>query len=332
MLRPWLKIKIGNEALSYVTTGEVSSTWKKFTDTAVLTIPKKVVKDGKTIYIGNENVFKKGDFATISVGYFPNIEQVFEGYLTKITPAENVTLEFEDPSWILKQTNLTVSFKKITLEELLNKCLKEAILKASPAIKTALKLIKINAVKAEFFAFRLTNVNIVQVLNELKQTYALTSFFRNQTLHVGLAYNTGGKRHKFEFEENIISNTLEYRKETDVKIKVKVISMLENNKKIEVEVGDNDGEQRTIFAYNVTNEKELRKIGEREKERLKYEGYFGSFETFIYSLVKHGDEIEIINKRQPEQDGLYYAEEVKPRFGIDGFFQTITLGVKISAK
>jgi hypothetical protein len=98
MLRPWIKIEIGAEKLSYVTTGEVSSTWKKFTDTAVITIPKKVVKDGKTIYLGNENVFKKGDFATIYIGYFPKIEKVFEGYLTKITPSETVELQFEDPS------------------------------------------------------------------------------------------------------------------------------------------------------------------------------------------------------------------------------------------
>jgi hypothetical protein len=31
--------------------------------------------------------------------------------------------------------------------------------------------------------------------------------------------------------------------------------MLENNNKIEVEVGDSDGEQRTIFAYNATSER-----------------------------------------------------------------------------
>jgi hypothetical protein len=332
MLRPWIKIKIGEETLSYVTTGEISSTWKKFTDTAVLTIPKKAIKDGKTIYISNANVFKKGQFATISIGYFPKMEVVFQGYLTKIIPAENVTLEFEDPSWILKQTNLTVSYKKITLEGLLKNCLELAISKASPDIKKALKMIKINAVEAEFFAFRLTNVNIVQVLDELKSTYALTSFFRNQTLNVGLAYNGGGKKHVFEFEENIISNDLEYRSEADVRIKVKVVSMLENNNKIEVEVGDSDGEQRTIFAYNVTSEKELKAIGEREKERLKYEGFFGTLTTFIFDLVRHGDEIELINKKQPEQNGIYYAEEVRPTFGVDGYFQTITLGVKISAK
>lgn len=331
MLRPWIKIKIGEEELSYITDGEVNSSWKTFTDTARLTIPVKAKKDNRTIYIGSENIFKKGDFATISVGYFPNIKQIFEGYLTKITPREVVELELEDPSWILKQTNITVSYVNITLENLLNNIMKVAIEKASPVIKEALKKVKIVSIGATFPAFRVTNANIVQVLDELKKTYALTSYFREQTLYVGLAYNAGGAKHTFEFQKNIIDGgDLEYRKEDDVKIKVKVTSMLETNKKIEVEVGDTDGEQRSLFVYNITSVAELKKIGEREKEKFKYEGFFGNFETFIEPIVKHGDEITIIDPKTPERNGTYLAEAVNPTFGINGYFQKITLGIKVT--
>lgn len=331
MLRPWIKIQVGDESFSYVAEGDVKSSWKTFTDTASLVLPRKVKKGNETIFIGANNLFNKGDFSTISVGNFPNITQVFEGYLTKIKPNDLVEMSFEDASWILKQTNLTVSYKDITLENLLNDCLRLAIEKASPKIKEGLKKIKIKTVSATFPAFRLTNVNIVQVLDELKKTYALTSFFRGQTLFVGLAYNGSGKRHVFEFNKNILDgNSLEYKKEDDVRIKVKVTSMLENNKKLEVEVGDPDGEQRSVFVYNVTNLKELEEIGKREKERLKYEGFFGTFETFIEPVVFHGDEIELINKKHPEQNGVYYAEACSPRFGVSGYFQSITLGVKIS--
>lgn len=332
MLRPWIKIEIGKEKFSYIADGEVNSSWKTFTDTARLVLPSKVKKDNKTIFIGQNNIFKKGDFATISVGYFPNIGQIFEGYLSKITPREVTEMEFEDASWILKQTNLTVSYKNISLEDLLNNCLQEAIKKASPNIKEGLEKIKIKAVSGPIFpAFRLTNVNIVQVLDELKSTYSLTSFFRGQTLYCGLAYNADGKKHTFQFQKDILDgDQLEYKKEDDVKIKVKVTSMLENNKKIEVEVGDKEGEQRSIFVYNITNESELRQIGEREKKRLVYEGFFGSFDTFIEPIVKHGDEIEIIDPKNPEKNGVYYAEAVKPYFGVSGYFQTITLGAKVS--
>ncbi|QHB38553.1 structural protein [Flavobacterium phage vB_FspM_lotta8-2] len=332
MLRPWINIRIGKEEFAYITDGEVVTTWKRFTDTAKVAIPRKVKKGNKTIFIGTDNLFKKGDFATISVGYFPNIEQIFEGYLTKITPNDVVEMEFEDASWILKQTNLTVSYKNISLEDLLNNCLNEAIKKASPAIKEGLEKVKIKAVEANFPAFRLTNVNVVQVLDELKKTYALTSFFRGETLFVGLAYNADGNKHKFEFQKDILDgHSLEYKKEDDVRLKVKVTSMLENNSKIEVEVGDPDGEQRSIFVYNVKDQAELKKIGEREKQRLVYEGFFGTFDTFIEPIVRHGDEIELIDPKHPEKNGFYYVEAVAPKFGTGGYFQTITLGVKISA-
>jgi hypothetical protein len=331
MLRPWIKIQIGKESFSYITDGEVSSSWKKFTDTARLVLPSKVKKDGKTIFIGQNNLFNKGDFTTISVGYYPNIEQIFEGYLTKITPKDVTEMEFEDPSWILKQTNLTISFKNISLEDLLTKCLEESIKKASPEIKAGLQKVKIKTIGANFPAFRLTNVNIIQVLDELKKTYSLTSFFRNQTLYCGLAYNADGKKHTFEFQKNILDgDQLEYKKEDDVKIKVKVISMLATNKKIEVETGDYEGEQRSIFVYNISDKAELKNIGDREIKKLKYEGFFGTFDTFIEPIVKHGDEIEIIDPKHPERNGIYYAEAVNPYFGVGGYFQTITLGAKIS--
>lgn len=333
MLRPWCKINIGKESFSYCQSGEASSSWKKFTDTGKINLPQRVRKEKKTIYIGSENVFKKGDFTTIQIGYFPNIETVFEGYLTKIKPKEIVEMEFEDASWILKQTNLTLSFKDISLEDLLNKCLAEAISKASPNIKKELQKIKIKTVGARFPAFRLTNVNIIQVLDELKSTYALTSFFRGQTLYVGLAYYGGGAKHRLEFQKDILDgDNLEYKKEDDVRIKVKVVSMLETNEKLEVEVGDTDGEQRTIFVYNVRDTAELKKIGEREKERLKYEGFFGTFDTFIHKIIRHGDEIELIDNKNPEKNGFYLVEEVVLRWGLDGYFQTVTLGAKISAK
>lgn len=331
MLRPWIEIKIGKETFHYVTEAEVSSTWKKFTDTAKITLPTKVKKDGKTILIGSNNLFKKGDYTTISVGFYPNMARIFEGYLTKVTPRDVTELEFEDPSWILKQTNLTLSFKDISLSDLLNNCLQASISKASPALRGSLQKIKIKTVEAKFPAFRLTNVNFIQLLDELKSTYSLTSYFRGQTLYVGLAYTGGGKRHKFEFGKNIFDgDQLEYKTKDDTRLKVKVTSMLEDNTKKEVEVGDSDGEQRSIFVYNIKDENELRQIGLREKEKLKYEGFFGTFDTLVEPIVKHGDEAELIDPKHPEKNGIYYVEGVVQKVGVSGYFQTIALGAKIS--
>jgi hypothetical protein len=41
---------------------------------------------------------------------------------------------------------------------------------------------------------------------------------------------------------------------------------------------------------------------------------FWNFWNFIYSLVQHTTKLKLWTKKQPEQNGVYYAEAVVPRF------------------
>lgn len=328
MLRPFCHIKIGENEFDFVSEGTFSTSWRLFTDTGEITLPHKFKKENKVIFVGENNFFKKGDSVEIEAGYFPNKEQIFEGYLSAIKPAIPVQLKFEDAAWLLKQTNITVSFEKVTLSELLTKCLSLAKEKAAGYVLEGLNKLKIEAIEANLGTFRITNVNITQVLEELRKTYALRSFFRGHTLYVGLAYYGDGNKATFEFEKNIIEDDLEYLKEDDLVFKVKAVSMLENNTKIETEVGDPNGEQRTITKYNLTLT-ELKAAAEREVERLRYEGFRGKFKTFLEPIVRHGDEVEIIDPRTPEKNGVYLVEQVEYEIGINGYFQTIKLGAKI---
>lgn len=333
MLRPFCNIEIGDNTFDFLTTGDFASSWKTLTDTGSITIPHKFKKDGKVIFVGEDNLFKKGDQVSVSAGYYPTLEHLFEGYVSKIIPSIPVTIEFEDAAFLLKQTNLTLSFEKTTLKELLNACISEAIEKATGYVKEGLERINIEAIDADLGAFRITNVNITGILQELKKTYALTSYFRGHTLYVGLAYYAEGRpRHTFTFEEDIIDSgtQLEYIKIDDISFKIKAVSMLEDNKKLEIEVGDPNGEQRTITKYNLT-ETELKAAAEREIDRLRFEGFRGKMLTFLKPVVKHGDEIEIINPRTPEQNGVYLAESVSYPIGVDGYFQEVNLGAKISS-
>ena len=333
MLRPFCNIKIGANEFDFVTGGDFSSSWKNLTDTGTITLPHRFKKEEKVIFIGENNFFKKGDQVNISAGYYPTLEPIFEGYVSKITPSIPVGITLEDAAFLLKQTNLTLSFEKVTLKELLSKSIEEAISKATGYVKEGLARINIEAIDAELGAFRITNVNITGILQELKKTYALTSYFRNHTLYVGLAYYAENRaRATFTFEDNIIDSgtQLEYRKIDDVSFKVKAVSMLENNKKLEIEVGDPDGETRTITKYNLS-EKDLREAATREIDRLKFEGFRGKIYTFLQPVIRHGDEVEIIDPRTPEKNGVYLAESVNYSIGVDGYFQEIFLGAKISS-
>lgn len=126
---------------------------------------------------------------------------------------------------------------------------------------------------------------------------------------------------------NIISdNSLDEQKAEDVKIKLKVVSLQpDNKKKIKVEVGDADGEKRTLHCYGKT-EAEAKAWGEQELERLKRDGLTGSFQTFGHVLLDVLDVIGI--KIDGERKGKYQVAKNTITYGSSGFRQDITLGAR----
>ena len=331
MHRPYCNLKIGDEEFNFVTEGSVTSGWRLFTDTARLLIAKKFFREGRNIYIGEDNVFQKGDYVEFKAGYFPNQDLIFQGYLKKIKPNLPIEMEFEDSMYLLKQTNLTLSYKSVTLEKLLNDAISQSINESSGYIKEGLERVELNLVDSDLGAFRVTNKSLVNILEELKKTYILTSFFRGNTLHVGLPYGQIGAEHRLRFGVNIIDEgtDLEYLRADDVSFKVKATSLLPNNKKIEVEVGDPNGETRQIFKYNATKS-DLTEWAEREIERLRFEGFRGKLKTFFDPVIKHGDTVVIVDPfNQDRSEGTYLVEAVQYDFGVNGYFQILTLGQRV---
>lgn len=319
MLRLNSNIFIGESFFDFVTNVQISSSWELFTDTATIVLPLRFKRDGETITAGNKNLFKRGDFVNIQLGYFPNLLPEFDGFVSRILADSPLTIECQDASWLLKQKNITKSFRSIDLQTLLD----EITVPEVPVEAT---------VEAELGQFRMTNVNGIQVLKEIKKTYGLPSWVRLGRLFSGLPYIPAQRTVvNIEFERNIIGSGLEFKREEDVKIKVRAISMLPNNKKIQVDVGDPDGEQRTLTYYNLTKNV-LIATANRELPKLKFTGYFGTFTTFGEPSIKHGDAVNFINKKFPERDGLYLVDRVEKSFGINGYRQVINLGPKISSE
>jgi hypothetical protein len=318
MLRLVSNITIAGKSFSYVNELTVSSSWKTFTDTASIVIPNRFLKNGETIVGGDNNVFKRGDTVTIGVGYYDadienaSIKTVFTGYVSKIHSGSPFKISCEDESWKLKQKTFTKSWKSVSLKSLIGDLVTD---------------IPFEVVDAELGSFKVTRVNVVNVLDELKKTYGLTSFIRDGKLFVGLAYSGAFGTHKFDFNRNIISNDLEFVRDDDVKIKVTAISMLPTNKKIQIETGDPDGDNRTLTFYNLT-ESELKKTADREIKKLKFAGWRGSFTTFGSPKVQHGDTIELNDDKFPERSGNYKVETVETSFGVGGFRQKIYIGCK----
>ncbi len=305
-------IIIGSLTFKWVQSVEIESAFTLFTDTATIKLPAhlKINKDELLQYINF------GDKVEIQAGYNNVLTPLFTGYVTDIKPTVPIEIKCEDEMWQLKQQTITDSGKNMTVEKLLQKYYADYQHKY---------------LNVELGTFYIDNLNKVKVLEQLKSDFGLFSFFRDNTLCVGLQYDPEtANTHQFILDYNIADDDLQFKRKEQVKIKVKAISNNKNGTKTEIELGDETGDQRTLNFYNLTVT-QLKEHAERELERLKYDGWRGSFTAFGEPIVKHGDIIELKKQDDSTGDktGQYWVDKVVYSFGTDGFRQKITLGPSV---
>ena len=302
----------------FVNQVEIETSYENLTDTAKITIPRKLNFDGKPIAVGVDSIFKRGDTVKIELGYFPDLRTVFEGYVSKVNPKTPIVLECEDKMFILKTTIISKYSKtSVTLKNLLTDIIGDVV-----EFRTLLDV--------ELGSFKVSNASVAKVLDTLKSDYGFYSYFVNGVLNVGLAADSSDTQTiEYKFEENIIDDSsLEYQRSEDMRLKVKAVSInSSDNSKIEVEVGDEDGALKTFYTQNATLEG-LRQFANLKLTEWKYEGFSGSFTTFGEPYVRHGDTAKLISSKFPEKNGLYEVVSVKRSFGMDGYKQDIELGIK----
>lgn len=308
-----LSIDVGQYTFPYAQSVEVTSSWEDLTDVANIVTPRKLRLQGQDIVQG-ESLFRRGDAVSIRLGYDGVYDDVFSGYLAGITPGVPLRFRCEDAMWKLKQTNFTLSYKAPTLRQIL----------------TDISPIPFEAIDAQIGPTRYTNLSAARILEELRKTYGLQSWVRDGKLYSGLAYRPDmAARHTFQFEVNIIDDNLEYMREDDVAFRIKAVSMMPDNSKVELELGDPEGETRTLIFIGLSKA-ELQAAAEREMDRLRYEGYKGSFSTFGQPKVNHGDYVTIVDQRYGDRNGTYLVKRVTTTGGTGGYRQEIELDIKTS--
>lgn len=329
-------ITIGNFQFDYVTTLSIQESWDTFTDTGSITLPNRFrTKDGRTIIVGDDSIFKRGDAVEIKVGYFPALTSRFKGFISKVTPDSPLVLQLEDRMWLLKQKNLvSKSFRKATIKDVVDYAADgETIVYDDP-----------DAVIGGFEIDNKNFVNAVTVFDLLKKNFGFNIYYRDNVLQVkGLnsIIALSNPVHNIQFQNNVIDSSLEYIREDDLQIVIKAESIRANNSRIllfgfkqdgEVVVTSTprEGEIRSLIKYDLTRS-ELEAEVRRNIDRFIYEGYSGSFTTFLEPEVEHSDRIDLTDLKFPERDGRYLISAVETTFGIDGGRQNIGLKNKISA-
>lgn len=316
MYRLTAKIEISGAKtwqLNKVTEVEITLDMEQLTDTCKITLPKRIKWDEVA-----DTPVRRGDAVKVWLGYNDDLQLAFTGYIRDVGFKTPVVLTCEDEMFKLKQMpTVKKAYKSVTIEELL---------------KDQGLSYPINVMGEQSLGqYRVTADTVASLLGHLKEN-GISSFFKYENgepvLYCGVLFEREeSSTQVFATGVNIISDqSLEQQQADNIRLRVKAISLMPNNKKIKVEVGDADGEHRTLHTYNKT-ESELKAWAEQEIKRLKRDGLKGSFTTFGAKLVDKLTAIGI--KIDGEKKGVYQVAKNVIKYGTSGYRQEITLGQRV---
>ncbi len=322
MYKPTYDIQLGKYRFHQVKNGEIRRSANLLSDTAVIEMPLRF-RFANNRQANTEKTIKRGDKVNIAIGNYGDNINEFQGYVSDVTAKNSVVkIACEDATFLLRKELKNKAFKKTKLKNVLQYILDN----------TNIKMID-NLPDVDISGFVIKNITALSALEKIKQDYGLSIFINYEgKLFTGLGstYNTGNVKCNFnkDIAGNINSN-LTFKKAEDIKLKIKAISVLKTNEKIEIEIGDADGELRTLHTYGIENKKQLKKWAENEMGKYKYTGYSGNFTTFIKPYVMYGMRCFLIDPNYPERAGSYYVESTTTTFGVNGVRRKIELGRKI---
>lgn len=340
MLRLTSRITIGEFQFNNCVDVKIKSSWNELTDTCTLTIPRKVKWTQQDLVAGDQPALALGDAVTIELGYNFQYSTYFQGVVTAISAQTPVEIECQDVMWLMKQVTHNKAYGKNTKLNTIIADLQSTYNKSDiyKKYKIPVEFIPYGNIETatttddgkqtQIGELRCNNVTIAFILDTLKGKLGLPSFAREGKIYTGLAYYAN-QRSDVEriFNYNIISDSLEYKRSEDTKIKLVVKNNDKDRNIATVEVGDADGATRTLFVSGLS-ESEMRKVGLKELEKYKYTGWFGSFETFGDVFIKHGDVVNIIDNVITDRNGKYYVKSVETTFGVNGFRNNVELDKK----
>lgn len=317
MLKMCFDIVIGNYRLKMVAAVKVKHSVEQLSDTAEIVLPAMV--EGSALMV--EEKLNVGDAVSIMLGYDDSLQTEFKGYLKAIrTDGGNLTLECEDAIYLFDQKVKDGEYKSITMKALLEKVVQQV----DPAI----------TVQTEFDfkwdKFTIYHATARDVLKKVQDETKANIWFDGQTLHVQPQYaQASGRTVVFDFERNIETSSLKYRKASDRKVEVTVELTMPDGAKKEVKYGSTGGKSVKRVASGVS-ETQAKKMAENEYNLWCFDGYEGSFTGWLVPYVQPGDSVRLRDTDYPTKEGVYYVTGTEISFSNDGGKRTVKLGRRMS--
>jgi hypothetical protein len=341
MLRPQINIKIGQFPgvdFTYCQEVKIETSRDSFTRTASIVLPQRFYKKYEKII----NVISIGDPVVIDMGFYPNLENRFNGYVTRRVPDSPLQLSCEDESWQYKNRFIDpVTVEDATLESFIKKIYTGKIGTIADGSR------KIGDWRVAGFT------TFIKALDTLRNTFGITAFWDLDgalNIDAQLEQVSTVNNRIFDFNINLISTEgMNYQEAAEYSQVVFYSSIQEElledgTPKPTVEVYAfydklgrpqvselNPGVQGNINRFTIPyfSAAELKPLALTRLKALNFTGYRGGFVTFGEPITEVNDDCQIRNTRSPEMDGRYRVKAVNVSYGINtGYKQEIEVARK----
>lgn len=299
---------------------DIVSSVNNFTDTAKITLPRKITADGDLLH----NKIKKGDRVVIQLGYDDNLKTVFTGYVRTIDKNTPVVYNCENEAFKLKQIKLSKQvFPKLSIKEFCEKYVKGYKLDIADF---SLGEVRIN-----------DDVTLASVFDYFMNNYPVKFFFRDGVFCGVLPGSMAIKSNNVATiplvaGQNVVNDNTTYELAEDVNLQIIAKCILKNNTKLESKrpVNVADAEVRTFYCPTATDQQELDAYAEKMLLEFKVDRITGDITTFGDPFVRKLDIVKYYNPEYTEKNKKrFVVEEVTYSFGQSGYRQKIKLGGQI---
>jgi hypothetical protein len=188
------QIDINSTRINKIVGVSITKNISSFTNTAVITIPKRLKLGNEDLFGDFDSfVFRKGQVVSIQLGYRmgtnDTYSQIFSGFISNIKMMDStVDIECEDYMFFLKKTKFNFSAQSISLQSLGQKIINQV----NNLLPTGVSKINIqtNGIGLTLSNFKAENTTGVDILDLLKTSYTLESFFIDNQLNIGINYGS----------------------------------------------------------------------------------------------------------------------------------------------
>jgi len=310
-------VTIAGTTFNQITSASIERNRQDIHNSGTVILPAKSGGEARRL----EDIVTQGAPVTVALGYQQTgLTTELEGYVARVSPEVPFRVELEDSAYMLRRTRLNRTWSgSVSVSDVVRYIIDQTNSQTNAGIRSLDNLPSIT-----LSSFRLSNATAYQALQKLRDAYGLSAYFRGKSLYVGLAYTETPGEVDFAFGRNIIDNRLKYIREDEQQLQVQAIGIKPDGSQVKpAPVGDSAGAQRTVYSYTLSDPKALQDFAREEMQRMRYEGYEGTFRSFLAPFCDHGYTVNLQDNRYPARSGAYLCKGVKVTFDSKSFGRRI---------